>query len=72
MFDPLATVARDKVFELLVEVVNPQYYMSVNPRGFRTESFVREVRDEYEPTQLTRAPRFDGGGKVCLVEISTA
>ena len=41
--DPPSESVRTRVFEQLLDKVNPAYYLSVDPRGFNMECFLRTL-----------------------------
>ena len=61
--DLLSVSVRTRVFEKLLNMVNPAYYLSVDPRGFKMERFINTLRSQFDPSLETRIPRFDLKGK---------
>ena len=44
-------------------MVNPAYYLSVDPRGFNMQYFLDTFRNQFDPSRGTRIPHFDLRGK---------
>ena len=44
-------------------MVNPAYYLSVDPRGFNMERFINTFRSQFDPSLETRSPHFDLKGE---------
>ena len=54
---------RTRVFEKILNMVNPAYYLSVDPRGFNMEYFLNTLHNQFDPSRGTRIPHFDLRGK---------